>query len=70
MSSTQTVPTSIGGHARHFGSAAIGLLALVLVIAVAVVTLALTHGDAKPSTVPVHVPLTWNTPNCPIHGQC
>ena len=73
MSTAQTIPTSVGEHTRHFGRAAIALLALIVVIAVAVVTLALTRGDAKSTTVPtVRVPLTWNTPNCPIHGaaQC
>jgi len=73
MSTTQTFPASVGEHTRHFGRAAIALLALIVVIAVAVVTLALTRGDAKSTTVPTaHVPATANTPTCPLHGaaQC
>ena len=73
MSNTQTFPAGIavgiGRQGRRFGRAMFAAVALIVVVAVAIVTLALRSSDSAPAT-PVHVPATWNTPSCPLHGVC
>ncbi len=73
MNTTHAFPAGIavgiGRQSRRFGRAIFAFAALIVVGAVAVVTLAVRSGDTAPAS-PVHVPATWNTPDCPLHGVC
>ena len=72
MNTTHTFPAGIavgiGRQSRRFGRAMFAVAALIVVVAVAVVTLAIRSNDTAPAAP--HVPATWNTPNCPLHGLC
>ena len=74
MSTTQTFPAGIAvgiaKQGRRFGHAVFAVAAMLVVIAVAIVTLAVRNTGSVPASPATHTPATWNTPSCPLHGVC
>jgi hypothetical protein len=77
MTQTHAIPTGTVAtepHQRHLGAAVLAVLAVLVAITIALLTLVLSHdsnGTPAPPVVRAKVTApTWNTPNCPRFGRC
>jgi hypothetical protein len=77
MTQTHAIPTGTVAsepHRRHLGAAVLAVLAALVAITIAFVTLVLVHdsnGTPAPPVVREKVTApTWNTPDCPRFGIC
>ena len=68
MTQTQALPTEAASPNHRFGHAVIAAAALVIAVAIALVTLVLMRDDAGAPTDPI-VP-AGNVPACPLRGVC